>query len=421
LAAAAAAAAQEAAAPPAGPLPTRAESSFHEGERAFWQGDLVAAELAFFEALLEDPSAARAHYYLGRIYQARDDDERARDHFEAAAPRFAEAFFFLGAISYNQRRWEDSAAAYGRYLEYYPDDAAAWYNLGVTFDAAGRGADAVAAYEKSLAANPRQTQALFNLAVSYHRAGDYGRAAFYWRRVLELEPDYAEAYYGLALALAAQDDIMGAAAALNLGVGFAPLDCRFFYQLGRVYYALGDFELATATFIRASELGYDEGAVAEGLGLAYAGRRAYDRALPLLKRATEVRGAAAGEAYAAIGRIERERGRPGPALANFYEAAARLNDGADAYNEIGEIYMAEELPTYAAEAFERAVAGAPVNLTYNYNLAVAYDRSAPTRAAAQWRRYVTLAAGIAGEKKRLAEAAKRLQRLAGEAAGEERP
>jgi tetratricopeptide (TPR) repeat protein len=127
----------------------------------------------------------------------------------------------------------------------------------------------------------------------------------------------------------------------------------------------------------------------------------------------------AGPAYEAMGRIERERGHRGEALADFYEAAARLDNAAEAYNQIGEIYLDEDLPAFAAEAFERALAVDPVSVRYNYNLAVAFDRSAPERAADQWRRYMNVAAGQPTEKKRLAEAAHRLRDLEAHTKGDQ--
>jgi tetratricopeptide (TPR) repeat protein len=393
-----------------------------EGEAAFWGGDYVAAELAFFEVLMARPDDGRAHYYLGRIYQSRGLAGKAAEHYEAAAgPAYPEIYFFLGVVYHGEGRLDDAEARYRRYLEFYPDDAAAWFNLGVTLAAAGKDGEAEAAYLKALAEDSRRVPALNNLAVLYHRRGDFKRAAFFWRRLLEVAPNDADAYYGLGLALYYAGDYVDAAAAFNAGTRLAPLEGRFFYQAGRVYFELKKYDLAVGFFKRAFELGYDEGAVAEGMGLAYEGWRRYDQATPLLKKAAELRGDEAGPAYAALGRIDRKLGRPGAALANFFEAAARLEDAADVYNQIGELYLEEGLATWAAEAFERAVAAEPSNRDFNYNLAVARERSEPGRAAEQWRRYVELAEGVPGEKSRVAEARERLARLAEENAKEATP
>jgi len=383
-----------------------------EGERAFWAGDYVTAELTLFKVLIDDPAAVGAHFYLGRIYQLRGYRTRALTHLAAAAGAdFPEAYFFIGLIDFEEKAFGESAAAYIEYLDYYNDDAAAWFNLGVTYGAAGKLGDAEDAYRRSLDANQRNVAALQNLAVLYYRQGDYGRAAFFWRRLLEIAPNDAAAYYGLGLTSFTQGDYYGAADAFNGGAALAPLDGRFFYQLGRSYYVLRNYDLAVGCYTRAYELGYDEGAVAEGLGLAYEARRLYDRALPLLKKAVELREGGAGEAVAAMGRIARARGQPGAALADFYEAATRLEDDAGVYNQIGELYLEADLASWAAEAFERAVAASPADVSFNYNLAVAYERAEPKRALAQWRRYIELAEGAAGEKRRVADAKKSLIHL----------
>jgi tetratricopeptide (TPR) repeat protein len=154
-----------------------------EGEAAFWGGDYVAAELAFFEVLMARPDDGRAHYYLGRIYQSRGLAGKAAEHYEAAAgPAYPEIYFFLGVVYHGEGRLDDAEARYRRYLEFYPDDAAAWFNLGVTLAAAGKDGEAEAAYLKALAEDSRRVPALNNLAVLYHRRGDFKRAAFFWRR-----------------------------------------------------------------------------------------------------------------------------------------------------------------------------------------------------------------------------------------------
>ncbi len=406
-----AAAACAGAAPPVGDE-SAVEARLLAGEVAFWAGDYVAAELAFFETLIARPDDGRAHYYLGRIYQSRTSRGKAAEHYEAAAgPAYPETYFFLGLLYHGEKRFDDAAARYRRYLEFYPDDAAAWFNLGVTFAAAGRPAEAEEAYLKVLTEAPRSVAALHNLAVLYHRRGDFRRAAFFWQRLLEVAPADADAYYGLGLANYYAGDYAEAAAAFNQGTRLAPLESRFFYQSGRVYFELKKYDLAVGLYKRAFELGYDEGEVAEGMGLAYEGWRRYDQSTPLLRKAAELKGDEAGRVYAALGRIERETGRPGAALADFYEAAARLEDAPEVHNQIGELYLEADLASWAAEAFERALALEPSNLDFNYNLAVARERSEPSRAPEQWRRYLGLAEGVPGEKRRAAEARERLERL----------
>jgi tetratricopeptide (TPR) repeat protein len=389
------------------------EAKAIEGEVAFWRGDYVSAELAFFEVLMARPEDTRAHYYLGRIYNTRGSAARAAEHLEeAAGPAYPEAFFFLGAAYHDLGRAEEAAARYLKYLEFYPDDAAAWFNLAVAYDASGRPEEAENAYHRVLTEDPRNVAALHNLAVLYHRRGDYNRAIFFWRHAVEMAPAEAEAYYGLGLSYYHAGDYVEAALAFNEGALRAPLASKYFYQLGRTYLVLGLYDLAVQFYQRAFELGYDEGAAAEGMGLAYEGWRRYNEATALLKKAAVLRGEEAGEAYAALGRIGRAQGRAGEALAHFYEAAARLDDDAEVHNQIGELYLEADLPSWAAEAFGKAVAAEPKNLDYNYNLAVARELSEPAEAVEPWRRFVELAENVPGEKKRLAEARRRLARLA---------
>ncbi len=69
------------------------------------------------------------------------------------------------------------------------------------------------------------------------------------------------------------------------------------------------------------------------------------------------------------------------------------------------------MPTWAAEAFRRAVDASPDNVAFNYNLAAAYDRAEPRRAVDQWQRYLMLAGELPTERRRADEARKRLKQL----------
>ena len=57
------------------------------------------------------------------------------------------------------------------------------------------------------------------------------------------------------------------------------------------------------------------------------------------------------------------------------------------------------------------MAAAPNDISFNYNLAVAYERAEPKRALAQWRSYIELAEGAADEKRRVAGARESVIRL----------
>lgn len=126
--------------------------------------DLARQELA--DGVKEQPSSAKAHYYLGLFFLVNEKAFNAASaEFEAAVkldPNFMPSWFQLGQTAVlsgaNLPRGEEALRKYAAYTpkDNEPASARAHYWLGAAFEKQGKKADAKVSYGASLRLNPNQ-------------------------------------------------------------------------------------------------------------------------------------------------------------------------------------------------------------------------------------------------------------------------
>ncbi len=124
-----------------------------------------AAETHYLQALEIDPLMVEAHFNLGNLLLGRGDLKAAQKHFRQAAAVDSEIV------------------------------SAAWYNLGYVLGEQKRYSEAVRALETALEYFPEYADALFNLAYFCYEIGRKSAAARYWQAFLrhDDESEWAEA------------------------------------------------------------------------------------------------------------------------------------------------------------------------------------------------------------------------------------
>lgn len=223
--------------------------------RAAWErGDAAQAEAHCREAIAADADDARAWILLGVVLRRRDP---AAAHAALAAALELEAhqpdaWFHLGNLHREQRRYAEAIAAYEAAAAAAPGNASVHNNLGLALEAAGQPARAEAAYRAALAHAPGHRQALGNLAhllCGLHRYAEAGAVC----------EDY-----------------------LRL---FADADVTVWVDRGICRHHAGDHEGAQASFAHALALSPDDPIVLTNLGSALIEWGDFERAEPLVARA----------------------------------------------------------------------------------------------------------------------------------------
>ncbi len=143
-----------------------ARAALREARSAWERGDAARAELYCRDALTADDEDARAWILLGIVLRRRDP-VAAHAALTAAIerdPGHPDAWFHLGNLHREQRRYADAIAAYETAVITAPDNASLHNNLGLALEAAGYPERAEAAYRTALARVAGHRQSLGNLA-----------------------------------------------------------------------------------------------------------------------------------------------------------------------------------------------------------------------------------------------------------------
>ena len=151
-------------------------------------GDLVSAQRARedFKRNLEtatlNPADASAHYNLGLIYQQRGQLEEAKASFKRAIEIDAEetdAHYQLGRIAREEGRLGDAInhfdAVVSRNSEHSQSEA--WREIGWTYFQAGQYDDSRAAFERFIEKRPSDAEGRYRYGLTLHQLGRYDEAA----------------------------------------------------------------------------------------------------------------------------------------------------------------------------------------------------------------------------------------------------
>ncbi len=279
------------------------------GWLAHQQGEASAA-LQAFETLLQ---IAPQHALADKARFARADLLRETGNIEAAAAAFRqlaqdnthpsqeEALFRWAEVAYQLRRYDEARTAYQKLLQMFPQStraSASRYGLGWVAVQQQQCAAAAEPWEAFLQHEPPPLQVLevhHQLGMCYIRLDQYAMARRHLQQVVEAdmetaqhreavvklaalafhEQDYAEAihYYTQALESAVPSEVF-----------------RFHYLLAESYHAAGDEALAMVRWQQALQGPQTLPFYAQALyrlGNAYLARRAWNEAIPILRRLWE--------------------------------------------------------------------------------------------------------------------------------------
>jgi predicted TPR repeat methyltransferase len=161
---------------------------------ALMAGEVDEAIAAYEQALKREPDDAATLYHLALAHRAKGDVKAVRKTLMKAAeadPRFARAWFGLGALEAESQKWDLAAAMFRRAIAVKDDYAAAYRALSQVLEEGGRVDEAERVGQQAEWAARAQ-------AASSHR--DPGSVADLERRVTP-SGDAADLQFGLASAL----------------------------------------------------------------------------------------------------------------------------------------------------------------------------------------------------------------------------
>lgn len=221
-------------------------------------------------------------YNLGLAYYYNDNYQQARQYFGKAVgvyPDFAEAYFYLGKVSQKLNNPENTYLNFfkANYLfskknnGYYTEIASKKLNNlqnSHTFNKEALG--------KSLSANADQAQ----------KSGNLQKAVHFLEKSMELYPQDVTTYRKLAKLYIDQKAYYNAAIYLNKLKEVGP-SSEVYLELGRVYRALGKYELALKHFEKAASLDKDNPQIPYEISLTHMKSNQYHTADKFIQKADQ--------------------------------------------------------------------------------------------------------------------------------------
>ncbi len=314
-------------------------------------GHLDLAVEAFEDAVQKDPAYSLALTGLSEAYLAKYDVTRESQWLTRAQAcnrravaldaDLAPAHVNLCRLHTRSGRFDQAIVSGRRAVELDPLNAAAYRALAEAYAEAGREGDAESTYKQAIELQPGLWVAYKDLGVFYFARGRLDEAAAVFRQVIALTPDNEWGYRNLAAVYQTSGRWKEAERLLVQAVETRPTGANL-SNLGTLYYSLGRYEEAAASFERAVAQLPEDPIVRGNLADAYRavdgsqdlarmtyrqaieiGERklAINRSQPLLLVALAVYSAKTGEREKALAYLEEARSYSEPQLIELYQSA----------------------------------------------------------------------------------------------------
>jgi len=213
---------------------------------------------------------------------------------------------------------------------------------------------ALVEYEKAIRSNAGKPRLRYKKGLLYVAGKAYEDAVVEFRKVIQQEPQNALAYEGLGLATFHLKRYEQARSAFEKALSLNPNLSKSYAFLGILYDYQGLHREAAEEYRRALALEPDNGLLYNNLGVAYYLSGDYPRALTAFHAALNS-GLPGKRGYNNLGMVLCRIGRYDEALEVFREGG----DEAQAYNNLGCMYLQQGEVPRAVLAFEKAIALRP--------------------------------------------------------------
>ena len=207
--------------------------------------DLETARDSFEKLLARDLHISNAHYYLGRMAEARNDLSEAIIHYlqVESGNDFLSATLSLLDIFVREQDFLSAQQHMNRVRLRFPDQSEALYVLHAqTLIKHQQAEQADAALSEGVAAVPHSTRLLFTRAMLNNQRDQLPAAERDLRAILKLQPDHVEALNSLGYILADRTRRFSEAQALiEKALQLRPDDAAILDSMGWLHYRTGNY------------------------------------------------------------------------------------------------------------------------------------------------------------------------------------
>lgn len=283
-------------------------------------------------------------YFAAKVYAALKNNTRAERFINKVVklkPDEANAFILLAKINTEQRKYSSAINAYQKLIGIRPNMDTAHMGLGIVNVQMMKWNDAIAPLKKSIELNPDNIQAYFYLGKAHKELRQFEEAETAYGKYLEAGPANAWEIYK---------------------------------ELGEAQLELEQYEKAAATFEKAVEINSQDIKVNTQLANAYKGTKQYEKAEEIFMRLSTLSPEDTKIYVNNIIRMYDEAGMGDKAIAASRKLIEIEPDNADAYYNLGYMFVKQEKFKEAAVEFTKAIELRP-NFEFAYsNLGYCYTK-----------------------------------------------
>lgn len=295
------------------------ETAFHKGTEALRGQSLDEASEAFTRCTVLEPGFAEAWFNLGlvRFQQNRLDD--AIPPLEKSIqlkPKMRGANLFLGIAHYREGDYAAAAIALDREAKNDPANADALMWLGVVRLATGATADAVASLEQAARLRPKDADILYHLGRAYML-----RSKEVYERMYVADPKSWRVHQVLAQSFAEADRLDDAVKECQAAIKLRPEEPGLHQQLGEIYDKQNNLEAAEAEYRKELQADPHNSAVMYDLAVVCIERSKPGDAEELLTKVVH-KAPRSVEAHYQLGRAQTQLGHNDAAAQSFAAVVA---------------------------------------------------------------------------------------------------
>ena len=225
---------------------------------------------AFIKAIKLNPSNAEVHFNLGRAYNRKGMDDKAKAEFSISSRIDPETFdecvikykekidyeftdtqhlAELGSAYAEKGMLDEAISTYKKVLEIESGNVRVHYVLGTLYSKKGMYGEAISEFRRAIEIDQGMPEAHYNLGMAYYKQGMIDMAISEYKSTLSRLPKAngrktAGVHYKLGLAYYDNEMFKDAVNELNKALEITPNDSRVHYKLSMVYKKIGMFKQA---------------------------------------------------------------------------------------------------------------------------------------------------------------------------------
>jgi Flp pilus assembly protein TadD len=249
--------------------------------------DYTAAQADYQKYLAQRPNDAAAHFDLGYVYTAQQENDKAISEYRKAVeldPKMIQAQLNLG-ISLLPDDPKAAMVPLQKAIELNYAFERAHYVLGIAEERSGNASVAEKEYTVAVKLDPNDADAEVALARTYLAEGKAGDAEAAFRERLKLKPGSQEAEMGLAQSLLQQKKTADAIDALTAYLNENPNDAKARVMQASALVELGKNDDALASLDRAAQSAPETVEALELRSVIYYGKSDFAKAVAVLQKA----------------------------------------------------------------------------------------------------------------------------------------